>query len=187
MPRARYATLIRTGRRVEGFDAEWAALWHRARELCPAGLPAEETVTLQDLRDELRLGFVHRLRAAVMGALDLPDGLLSLDRVEVHGCGPISLHDDAHNYPDVDFAIVVIHSGGLGVVDRRMRAVRHLPGELLLLDPQRKHALVPDGLTAAQHPYERSHAAVADEDRQFLFLSFDVPRPRLRRWFRVAP
>jgi hypothetical protein len=45
----RYATLVRTGRRVEGLGDELAALYARARELYPEGFPAEETVTLEKL------------------------------------------------------------------------------------------------------------------------------------------
>jgi len=59
-------------------------------------------------------------------------------------------------------------------------------GEIILLDPRRKHGLVQQGTTAAEHTYESTHSPVHDEDRQFMFLDFDVRRPDLRARFRGA-
>jgi hypothetical protein len=70
------------------------------------------------------------------------------------------------------------------VVDARGTAVRHAPGEILLLDPYRKHALVREGLRAHEHTYERTHAPVCAPDDQFLFLDFDVKRRDLHQRFR---
>jgi hypothetical protein len=79
----------------------------------------------------------------------------------------------------------VAHSGRLGVVDRASRAARHETGDILLLDPYRKHALVPEGRTAREHPYERAHGLVTNPEDQFVFLDFDVKRPLLRDRFRL--
>jgi hypothetical protein len=111
---------------------------------------------------------------------------MPLDLFQMYGCGPIALHDDRFRFPGVYFVIVVAHSGRLGVVDRTSRAVRHAAGEILLLDPYRKHALVPEGRTAREHPYERTHGMVAAAQDQFVFLDFDVRRPLLRDRFRLA-
>jgi hypothetical protein len=110
---------------------------------------------------------------------------MPLDLFQAYGCGPIALHDDRFRFPGVYFVIVVAHSGRLGVVDRTGRAARHASGEILLLDPYRKHALVPEGRAAREHPYERTHALVTDPEDQFMFLDFDVRRPLLRPRFRL--
>ena len=183
---ARRATLLRTGARVEGAEAELDALYRTARERVPDGFPAEETRELKELRDTVSLSFVERLRDEVSSKTGIPASQLSLDRFSIHGCGPVSLHDDKHNYPGVYFVIVVAHPGRLGVVDAKARASRHATGEILLLDPHRKHALLPEGRTWREHPYERTHSPVRGEDDQFLFVCFDVPRRQLHGRFRTA-
>jgi hypothetical protein len=97
----------------------------------------------------------------------------------------VSLHDDKLRFPGVYFVIVIVHAGRLGVVDHRSRAVRHAAGEILLLDPYLRHALVPSGRTAREHPYERTHSPVRAPEDQFMFLCFDVVRPALRDRFRA--
>jgi hypothetical protein len=84
----------------------------------------------------------------------------------------------------VYFVIVVAHSGRLGIVDAASRATRHEVGDILLLDPHKKHALVPEGLRARDHPYERTHSPVGQDEHRFMFLGFDVRRPLMRDWFR---
>jgi len=178
------ATLIRTGKRVVRCAERLAELYHLARTFCPDGFPAEETRELETMRAHVSLAYVDALRQEVAESLDVDAGILSRDLFSVHGCGPVSLHDDRFRYPGVYFVIVVAHSGRLGLVDRRSRAEAHPVGEILLLDPHRKHALVPEGCTAREHPYERTHSPVHDEERQFLFLDFDVKRSALRARFR---
>ena len=63
----------------------------------------------------------------------------SLDRFSIHGCGPVGLHDDSFRYPHYYFVMVIAHCGRLGLVDGESRAVRHEVGEIVLLDPRRKH------------------------------------------------
>jgi len=172
-----------TGKRVAACRAGLEALFPIARDLCPDGFPAEETRELDAVRGQVSFGFVDGLRSEVSERAGIPREWLSLDRFTVHGCGPISLHDDRHNYPGVHFLIIVVHSGRLGVVDAKSRARRHAPGDILLLDPHKKHALVPEGLTAREHPYERTHSPVMREEDQFMFACFDVLRPLLRDWF----
>jgi hypothetical protein len=184
--RARRATLIRTGQRIESEARRLDELYALARELYPEGFPAEETRTLDALREHVSIAWVDRLRHEVASRLELRLSTLSLDRFFIYGCGPIALHDDRHNYPGVYFAIVVAHSGRLGVVDAAGTAVRHAPGEILLLDPYRRHALVREGQRARDHAYERTHAAVREPDDQFLFLDFDVKRRDLHQRFRIA-
>jgi hypothetical protein len=183
---ARTATLVRTGLRVDGFDVELAALYARARELYAEGFPAEETTTLEKLLAHTSYAFVAALRKEVAAKLGVEPRIMPLDLFQMYGCGPIALHDDRFRFPGVYFVIVVAHSGRLGVVDRTSRAVRHAAGEILLLDPYRKHALVPEGRTAREHPYERTHGMVAAAQDQFVFLDFDVRRPLLRDRFRLA-
>jgi hypothetical protein len=184
--RAHRATLIRTGQRIGCGTELLSELYARARELYPEGFPSEETRTLDALREHLSIAYVDRLRHEVAAKLELPLSILSLDRFFVYGCGPIALHDDRHNYPGVYFAIVVVHSGRLGVVDATGTAVRHAPGEILLLDPYRKHALVREGLRARDHAYERTHAPVLAPEDQFMFLDFDVKRRDLHHRFRTG-
>jgi hypothetical protein len=182
----RRATLIRTGQRIESEAQRLSELYARARELYPEGFPAEETRTLDALRQHLSIGYVDHLRRELASRLDLAPSILSLDRFFVYGCGPIALHDDRHNYPGVYFAIIVVHSGRLGVVDATSAAVPHVPGEILLLDPYRKHALVREGLRARDHVYERTHAPVLVPEDQFVFLDFDVKRRDLHDRFRTG-
>ncbi len=183
---ARYATLLRTGARIEGRHAELEGLFEQARVLCPEGFPFDETRSLDPVRARLTLGFVEGLRTELQEALGLPAEALSLERFTVQGAGPVSLHDDARNYPHVYFVIVVAHSGRLGIVDRGSRAARHATGEVLLLDPRKKHALVPEGLTACDWPCARTGGFARDREDQFLFLDFEVPRRFLRERFRLG-
>jgi hypothetical protein len=185
MPR-RTATVVRTGLRVEGFDADLARLYARARALYPEGFPAEETTTLEKLYAEVSYAFVAALRREVAAKLGVEARIMPLDLFQAYGCGPIALHDDRFRFPGVRFVIVVVHSGRLGVVDRTSRAQLHEPGDILLLDPYRKHALVPAGRTAREHPYERTHSLVTAQADQFVFLDFDVERRWLRERFRNA-
>jgi hypothetical protein len=178
------ATLIRTGRRAVRSAARLSPLYRLARELCPEGFTAEQTSELDAVRRRIAPGLLWRLRREVADALQLPFDALRPRRFSAHGCGPVSLHDDKLRFPGVYFVIVVVHAGRLGVVDHRQRAARHAPAEILLLDPYLRHALVPAGRTAREHPYERTHSPVHDEDDQFMFLCFDVMRPMLRHRFR---
>ncbi len=180
----RHATLIRTGHQVEACRPGLEALYPLACELCPGGFPAEETKELDALREHVSLAFVGALRHEIAAKTGLPAAWMSFDRFTLHGCGPVSLHDDRHNYPGVYFVIVVVHSGRLGVVDAASRACRHASGEILLLDPHKKHALVPAGLVAREHPYERTHSPVLRDEDRFMFVGFDVRRALLRDWFR---
>jgi hypothetical protein len=182
---ARTATLVRTDLRVEGFDAELGRLYERARGLYPEGFPAEETVALEKLFAHTSYAFVAALRKEIAAKLAVEPRIMPLDLFQMYGCGPIALHDDRFRFPGVYFVIVVAHSGRLGVVDRTSRAAPHALGEILLLDPYRKHALVPEGRTAREHPYERTHGLVTAVDDQFVFLDFDVRRPLLRSRFRL--
>jgi hypothetical protein len=183
--RNRYATLVPTGATIEGGVERFPELFRLARTLCADGFPAEETRDLDALYDHVPLGWAKALRREVAVKLGLSEDIMPLDRFSIHGAGPVSLHDDKHNYPGVYFIIVVIHSGRLGITDARSRARRHEPGEILLLDPHRNHALVAEGLSARQHPYERTHSPVVDEQEQFMFFCFDVKRPLLRERFRM--
>jgi hypothetical protein len=158
-------------------------LYGLARELSPDGFTAEQTGDLYDVRRRIPPGLVWRLRREVAAALRIPPKVLRPRRFSVHGCGPVSLHDDKLRFPGVYFVIVVVHPGRLGIVDHRGRAMRHATGEILLLDPYLRHALVPAGRTAREHPYERTHSPVHDTDDQFMFLCFDVVRPALRDRF----
>lgn len=180
----RPATLIRTGQRIERCAPRLYELYAIAREACPDEFPAEETRELASLREHVSLAYVDALRDEIAEKLAVDPTLLSRDLFSIHGCGPVSLHDDKFRYPGVYFVIVVAHSGRLGIVDASSRAVRHETGDLLLLDPHKKHALVPEGLRAREHPYERTHSSVRREEDQFLFLDFDVKRPLMRERFR---
>jgi len=181
----RYATLVRTGLRVDSFDEPLRDLYARARELYPEGFPAEETTTLEKLYAHASFAFVDALRRQIAAQLAIPTAWMPMDLFQAYGCGPIAGHDDRFRFPGVYFVIVVAHSGRLGVVDRTSRATRHDAGEILLLDPYRRHALVPEGRTAREHPYERTHGLVSDPESQFMFLDFDVRRPLLRERFRL--
>ena len=180
----RYLTLVPTGERAGSCAAELPRLYALARELCPDGFPAEETRELEALYPHVSLALVRELRREVAEKLGLDPAIMPLDRFSIHGCGAVSRHDDKHNYPGVYFIIIVAHSGGLGITDGATRARRHEPGEILLLDPHKPHALLPEGRAPRQHPYERTHSPVHEPEGQFLFLCFDVKRTLLRERFR---
>lgn len=182
----RHPTLILTCQHVEATRSQVGRLFAIARDLCPDDFPAEETRELHPMRGQVTLRFVDALRREVAEKTGIAIEHLSLDRFSIHGCGPVSLHDDAFRYPDVYFAIVIAHSGRLGIVDAKCRAIRHEVGEILLLDPRKKHGLVPEGRTAREHPYERTHSPVYRDEDRFLFLCFDVRRPLLSSRFREA-
>jgi hypothetical protein len=184
---SRIATLVRPGRRAARSAAPLAALYRLARSLAPEGFTAEQTTELAAVRTRIPARLALRLRAEVAAALGLRAGTMPLRLLTVQACGPVSLHDDKFRYPGVYFAIVVAHPGRLAIVDHRRRAVRHEAGEILLLDPYRRHALVPVGRTAGEHPYERTHSPVHDERDQFLFLCFDVKRRFARARFGSRP
>jgi hypothetical protein len=184
--RTRAVAPVRTGLHVRAGPERLRELYLLARELCPDQFIAEETRELQPLYAHVPLGFVDALRAELAEQLELPPGIFSRDRFSIHGCGPVGLHDDFFRFPYVFFAIVIVHPGELGLVGAEGRAQPHRPGEIVLLDPRGKHALVPVGKTAEEHPYESSHAPVHDPARQFMFLDFDVRRPDLRARFRRA-
>jgi hypothetical protein len=178
-------SFIRTGERIEREVHQLDRLYRLARELCPDGFPAEETCELPALYAHVPLAFIDSLRGELAGKLGLPREMLSRDRFSIHGCGPVGLHDDFFRFPYVYFIVVVAHCGGLGLVDEHTRADPHVVGEIILLDPRRKHGLVPVGRSAEEHAYEQTHGPVHDEEMQFLFLDFDVRRPDLRARFRA--
>ena len=182
----RVATLVRTGKRAARSAARLPGIYRVAREIAPDGFTAEQTTELAAVRARIPFALAHRLRAEVARALRLRARVLPLRLLTVQACGPVSLHDDKFRYPGVYFVIVVAHPGRLGIIDHRRRAIRHEPGEILLLDPYRPHALVPAGRTAGEHPYERTHSAVHAADDQFLFLCFDVKRRFARMRFRAG-
>jgi hypothetical protein len=184
---SRPATLVRTGKRAARSAARLPALFRLARELAPDGFTAEQTTELARVRRRIPLSLALRLRTEVAAALGLRTRLMPLRLLTVQACGPVSLHDDKFRYPGVYFALVVVHPGRLGIVDHRSRAVAHAAGEILLLDPYRRHALVPAGRTAGGHPYERTHSPVHEPDDQFLFLCFDVKRRFAGARFRAGP
>ena len=180
----RSPSFICTGQRIEQGRERLTDLYRLARERCPHLFVAEETRTFEALHDAVTLGFVQGVREEIANKLDLAPGIFSLDRFSIHGCGPVGLHDDAFRYPQFYFVMVVAHSGALGLVDERSWARRHEVGEIILLDPRRKHGLVREGSSAEQHVYESSHSPVYDEDCQFLFLDLDVRRSDLQARFR---
>jgi len=184
--RAPGPSFVRTGLRIEHGREQLERLYRLARELCSDLFIAEETRELHALYEHVPLGLVDSLRRELAAQLELPHEAFSRDRFSVHGCGPVGLHDDFFRFPSVYFVIVVAHAGGLGLADAEGRAQAHQPGDIVLLDPRRKHALVPVGLTAEEHPYDSSHAPVHDPQRQFMFLDFDLYRPDLRALFRRA-
>jgi len=184
--RERSPSFIRTGQRIERGLERLPELYRRARDLCPDLFVAEETRTFDALYDYVPLGFVDGLHKEIARKLALPAEAFSLDRFSIHGCGPVGLHDDAFRYPHYYFVMVVAHSGALGLVDARSVAVRHEPGEIILLDPRRKHGLVREGQRADDHTYESSHSPVCDENSQFLFLDLDLRRSDLQARFRNA-
>ena len=186
MKRDRSPSFIRTGQRIERAEQRLCELYQRARTLCRELFVAEETRTFDALYDYVPLGFVEKLRQEIAHKLHLPLGIFSLDRFSIHGCGPVGLHDDSFRYPQYYFVMVVAHSGTLGLVDARSAALRHPVGEIILLDPRRKHGLVREGTSAEDHVYESTHSPVHDSDSQFLFLELDVHRSDLQARFRQA-
>ena len=184
-PRRPAPSLIRTAQRIEHSLDQLDRLYRLARELCREEFIAEETREFNALYPHVSLGLVDGLRAELARKLDLPLEIFSRDRFSIHGCGPVGLHDDFFRFPYVYFVIVIAHAGRLGLVDAGSRAALHEPGEIILLDPRGKHALVPEGLAAEEYPYESTHSPVREEQRQFLFLDFDVRRPDLRSQFRA--
>jgi hypothetical protein len=180
----RTPSFIRTGQAIERQVQEIDRIYRLARELCPDGFPAEETRELPALYAHVPLGLVDALRDEIAEKLGLERAIFSRDRFSIHGCGPVGLHDDFFRFPYVYFVVIVAHGGCLGLVDEHSRAGRHPTGEIILLDPRRKHGLVAEGCTADEHTYERTHAPVHDEAYQFLFLDFDIRRPDLRARFR---
>lgn len=179
------APFVRTGLIVEGIEGELRRLYEAARSACPDAFIAEETRELRAAYGEVSLGFIDRLARELSRLLAVPEDLFRRDRFSMHGCGAVGLHDDFFRFPYVYFVIVVAHSGELGLVTGDQRARRHRPGEVILLDPRAKHALVPEGRTAEEHPYDSSHRPQHDEAGQFMFLDFDVRRPDLRARFRL--
>jgi len=180
----RTCSFIRTGQRIERGLERLPEIYRLARELCPDLFVAEETRTFDAVHDYLPIGFVDGLRKEISSKLRLPLDAFSLDRFSIHGCGPVGLHDDSFRYPHYYFVMVIAHCGRLGLVDGESRAVRHESGEIVLLDPRRKHGLVREGLTADDHVYESTHSPVHDVDSQFLFLDLDVHRSALQARFR---
>jgi hypothetical protein len=186
MPRSQRISpsFIVTGQRIERGLEQLEQLYRLARELCPDEFIAEETRELKALYAHVTLGLVDSLREQIARKLELAPAFFSRDRFSIHGCGPVGLHDDFFRFPTVYFVVVVAHADGLGLADAVSRAVAHRPGDIVLLDPRAKHALVPVGMTAEEHPYDRTHGPVHDAARQFMFLDFDVRRPDLRARFR---
>lgn len=186
-PRSRPQTrnFVLTGQRIEQGLERLPELYRAARELCPDLFVAEETRQLDAVYDRISLGFVDSLRHEIARKLALPLSIFQLDRFSIHGCGPVGLHDDFFRYPSYYFVIVVVHSGVLGLVDEESRANLHQPGDIVLLDPRRKHGLVRAGTCADEHRYESTHSPVHDPEQQFMFLDFDVARVDLRARFRV--
>jgi len=183
--RPRSRNFVLTGQRIEQGIERLPELYRAARELCPDLFVAEETRQLDAVYDHISLGFVDSLRREIARKLTLPLSVLRLDRFSIHGCGPVGLHDDFFRYPSFYFVIVVVHSGLLGLVDEQSRANPHQPGDIVLLDPRRKHGLVRAGTCAEEHVYESTHSPVHHPDQQFMFLDFDVARADLRARFRV--
>lgn len=175
---------IVTGQRLERGLDRLAPLYRLARELCPDEFIAEETRELTALYEHVPLGLVDALRDEIARKLALDRAILSRDRFSIHGCGPVGLHDDFFRFPYVYFVIVVAHAGALGLTGPHGAAQPLRPGDIVLLDPRAKHALVLVGTTAEAHAYDSSHGPVHDEARQFMFLDFDVRRPDLRSRFR---
>ncbi len=178
-------SFVRTGQRIETGVDKLAEYFRIAREVCSDLFVAEETRELSAVYDYVPLGFIEGVRKEIAAKLALPLDVFSLDRFSIHGCGPVGLHDDFFRYPRYYFVMVIAHCGDIGLVDPVSRAQKHEAGEIILLDPRRKHGLVQTGLTADEHDYERTHSPVHDPQRQFMFLDFDVARVDLRARFRT--
>ena len=184
--RVRPATrnFVLTGQRIQQGVERLPELYAAARELCTDLFIGEETRELSAVYDRISVGFVDSLRNEIASKLGLPLSIFVRDRFSIHGCGPVGLHDDFFRYPSYYFVIVIVHCGALGLVDETSRAQVHQPGDIVLLDPRRKHGLVRAGTTAEEHVYESSHSPVHDPEQQFMFLDFDVARVDLRARFR---
>lgn len=180
-------SFILTGQRIEGHDTALRDLYLRAREVCAEDFPAEETRELKALYAHIALGLVDEIADQLATRLALPRAVFRRDRFSAHGCGPVGLHDDFFRFPSVYFVVVVAHCGDLGLVDGNGIARRHQAGDIILLDPRRKHALVRTGARADDHVYDVRHAPVYEPENQFLFLDFDLSRPELRHRFRRRP
>jgi hypothetical protein len=181
MPSTRKSrNFVITGQRIEHGIDRLAELHAAARELTPDLFVAEETRELKPVYDRISLGFIDGIADEIAQKLALPREIFHRDRFSIHGCGPVGLHDDFFRYPSWYFVIVVAHCGDLGLVDEESRAQRHRAGDIILLDPRRKHGLIKTGTVAEDHEYESTHSPVHDPERQFMFLDFDVARPDLR-------
>jgi hypothetical protein len=178
-------SFVLTGQRIEQGVERLSELYRAARELCPDLFVAEETRQLDAVYDRISFGFVDSLRNEIALKLALPLSIFRLDRFSIHGCGPVGLHDDFFRYPRFYFVMVVVHCGLLGLIDEESRALSHQPGDIILLDPRRKHGLVRADTCAEEHVYESTHSPVHDPQQQFMFLDFDVARSDLRARFRV--
>lgn len=178
-------SFVLTGECIDTGRERLGDLYAKARQVCPDEFPAEETRELQALYDHIPLGLIDSLGDEIARKLDLPREAFSRDRFSAHGCGPVGLHDDFFRFPHVYFVVMVVHSGRLGLVDETRVARRHAVGEIILLDPRRKHGLVREGTRAEEHSYDQTHRAVHDPDDQFLFLDFNLRRPDLRARFRA--
>jgi hypothetical protein len=178
-------SFISTGQRIDEHRERLPELYARARALCGDLFIGEETRELDAVYDCISIAMVDSLRRQIAGKLELPPNAFHRDRFSIHGCGPVGLHDDFFRYPRYYFVIVVVHCGALGLVDETSRAQPHQAGDIILLDPRRKHGLVQVGTTAEEHVYESSHRPVHDPERQFMFLDFDVARSDLRARFRT--
>jgi len=180
-------SFVRTGQCIERGVERLEEIYRSARKVCADLFVAEETRELEAVYDYVPLGFVDSLRDEIAAKLDLPREIFKRDRFSIHGCGPVGLHDDFFRYPSYYFVIVIAHSGQLGLVDADSCAQAHAAGDIVLLDPRRKHGLVQVGQTADDHIYERTHSPVHDPLRQFMFFDFDVARSDLRARFRLPP
>jgi hypothetical protein len=181
----RHATLVRTGKFARIETMQLNELYQLAHALCPQGFPHDETRVLEAMNAHIPLALVDELRADLAAQLALAPALFSRDHFTAQGCGPLSLHDDTRNYPAVYFAIVVVHSGQLGIVDKASRAQRHAPGEILLLDPRKKHAVVPLGKRGRDQRMAPEATWAHDAANQFMFLDFEIERAQARHLFRT--
>jgi hypothetical protein len=153
-----------------------SSLYQRARVECPRGFPADETRSLAELYRYLPPGFITALADDLAEQLALPRELFATERFSIQGAGPVSLHDDQRNYPDWYFIIVVAHAGRLGLVDADSCAAAHQPGDIVLLDPHQRHALVPIGQRAEDWRCAPPDTCALEVESQFLFLDFEVDR-----------
>lgn len=177
---------MRTGKCADVAPERLAELYQLARQVCPDEFPHDETRELNALLAHISIAEVDALAQDLAEKLALPATLFQRDAFTIQGAGPVSLHDDRLNYPAVFFVIVVAHAGQLGLVDRHMRAVAHAPGEILLLDPRKKHAVVPLGVRGKDHHCARQPTCARAAHEQFLFLDFEIARVPARHLFARA-